>query len=221
MKKALLFFYLVIFTNFLFAQEYAEYHEIFVCKNPNGVVETLKVGATKVYYFSTVYPKKVELKTKYASNSIFVSFPNETKIYELSMGFMDLECISPDGSKQKFTIESQTNKNLGTYKTKTKNGVFEFLDFRYDQKTNTKNPSVYYWTSSNTKKITLISTNTSIEFEDEMKCLGNFLSCMIQFPNEKTIYKIDFKVTEESYGFYLICTNTKDNTTQRFDWIRK
>ena len=218
MKKALLFFYLVIFTNFLFAQEYSEYHDILVCKNPNGVVETLKIGATKVYYFSTVYPKEVELKVKQTLNSMFVSFPNETKIYELRYSGMGiLECTNPDGSKQTFLSDGETYQNLGTYKTKAKNGVFEFLDFRRDKKY-TENLSVYYWTSTNTKKIVLSSAKMSVE----PKCLGGYISCDIQFPNDKTIYKIAFEIEQEKpFIRYLICTNTKDNTIQRFDWIRK
>lgn len=108
MKKALLSFYFLLFANFVFAQEYSEYHDIFVCKNLNGVVETLKIGATKVYYFSTVFPKEVELKVKRTSNQMFVSFPNETKVYELNVGFGMLECVSPDGSKQIFNSEYET-----------------------------------------------------------------------------------------------------------------
>ena len=222
MKKLLLSFYFVVFANFLFAQNsndanYTELHHIWTFTNPNGVMETLKVGNTRVYYFSTAYPKEVELKVKNTLNSQFVSFPNETKIYELGYVGMDiLQCISPDGSKQIFQCQNETYQNLGTYKTTDKNGVAEFLDLRH--KKEFEGFTASYWTSTNTKKIILIAKNIQVQ----AMCQGGHISCEVQFPSEKTVYKVEFKNEEiKPYAPFLLCTNTTTNATQKFEWIRK
>ena len=226
MKKAVLFLYLLILTNVVFAQEFAQeykdFYGIYASKNPNGVTETLKIDATKVYYFSTISPKEVELKVKRTSDAIFISFPNETKTYEFFVTFGGLLCLNVDGSIQKsFTntkLKSDTDRGLGTYKTQTKNGIFEFLDFRFDYEKDEINPIVSYWTSTNMKKIALICT----KLEDEPVCMGNYLSCELQFPNDKTVYKIIFEVEQEKPHIrHLIYTNTTDKTMQKFELVKK
>jgi hypothetical protein len=218
MKTLLFTLYLIFCKNIVFAQEYTELYDIYIFKNSNGITETLKrkVGAnveTPFYYYSSRYPKEVELKTnKIDSNlySYYVTFPNETKVYILKPSLFELECIDPEGSKQLFKHHGRLG-SLGIYKASNKNGVFEFLDISID----INGCKADYYTSINKNKIRLVITN----IQTAPVCFGSIEYFELQFPNQKNIYKVIFSDTIQMP--YLLSTNTLNNEVQRFDWISK
>jgi len=208
-----------IFTQLTFAQNtkvYPDFYEIFTCKNPNGVTETLlatfnKNGKRGFIYKSSKNPNK-EIPLNIIENQndeyFVVKFPNDTKRYVFTtcIACPELQCTNPDGSKQVFNMNYRLWGNRGTYRCINADKTIEYLYIEGSA----SDLVVKYSSSKNPKWINLKVSNVKSGDMDNLEYFD------VQFPNDKRNYRIEG--SGERYEYYVWLPN---GGQQNFEWINK
>lgn len=221
MSKILLISLMTLGISASFAQStkvYSTFYEVFTCKNPNGVTETLlatldKNGKPGFVYKSSKNPNN-EIPLNIIENKndeyFVVTFPKDTKRYILTtcIACPEIQCINPDGSKQVFKIDYLTWGNRGTFRCINPDKTIEYLriegsGFNMDLK-------VKYSSSKNPKWINLKVSNVN------MGDMDRIIFFDVQFPNDKKNYRIE--ASGEKYEYYVWLPNGGQQT---FVWINK
>lgn len=209
---------------------YPELHEVFVCKNVNGLIETLKIGRRTVYYKSSANPnKEIELKI-YSSNitdmqdkpivgeNFIVRFPNSTQNYKLEtcIACPEIICTNPNGTKQIFKLQYDVWGQYGLFRCKNKNGTREYIIV----KNITGEIKVTYYSSVNKTKIPLRV------YDVDIADMGTLKNCKVGFPSSSQSYDISYEQLMLSTANYyrakpiILCKNP-NGTIQYFEWISK
>jgi hypothetical protein len=220
MKKNFLLLIFIWIANTTLAQNtkvYPAFYEIFICKNPNGVVETLlatyeiRSGKKGFIYRSSSKPN-VDIPLTVVSNQddeiFIVTFPNDQKLYTLKtcIACPYITSNNPDGSVQTFELDYRVWGNRGTYRCINADKSMEYLRIEGAA----QNLKVKYSSSKNPKWIDLRVSNVKAGDMD----IINFFD--VQFPNDKRNYRIVAK--EIGFGYECWLPN---GGSQSFDWINK
>lgn len=218
MKKLIISLFLYG-INIAFAQStkvYPDFYEIFTCKNPNGITETLLAtfdteGKRGFIYKNSKNPNR-EIPLTIISNendeTFVVNFPNDKKPYILKtcIACPEIICNNPDGSVQTFNLNYDFWGNRGTYRCINPNGTVEYLYI----KGSARDLVVKYRSSKRPKWINLKVSNVHA---GDMNNLSFF---DVEFPNDAVNYRIEANPTGYGYNCWL-----PNGGIQIFNWINK
>ncbi len=226
MKKFFLIQFLLGVSSFLPAQNLKVFpdfagvynYEVFNCKNPNGVIETIiiacVVGKENQYIYKSSSKPNREIYLRVLSNqdneTIVVAFPEDNKHYTLEtcIACPYITCNNPDGSVQTFELDYNLWGNRGTFRsTDRTSNVTEYLRIEGSG----SKLKVKYSSSKNPKWIDLKVSNV------KMGDMDNIVFFDVQFPNDNKKYRI---TRREGIGYGYNC-QLPNGANQSFIWINK
>lgn len=230
MKLLINLFFLTISVSFhILAQSkkvYNFYYHKYICTNPNGSKEYLRITRdNKIYYSSSYNPHNDIPLTILNPNTPFldfqkgtkVKFPNDNKVYILKGSASCsniITCKNPDGTTQEFHGWHQEGS---TYRCINPNKTIEYLYIYY---WNSKDLVVKYSSSVNPNWIKLNVFDINIEKQDfYFLDRQTILDFKVKFPNDNKVYKIIMHENMADNQFPYVVVVNPDGTKQKFQWI--
>ncbi len=227
----ILFLFIVLYSLNANAQStkvYDFFYEKLECKNPNELIEYLKINKEqkRIFYSSGNNPEDIPLQIinpqipflNHFGEGTKVKFPNDTKIYELKgySGENYIECIHSDKSVQTFYGIPELTGHKGTFRCINPNKTIEYLHITY---IHSKNLKVKYASSKNPQWIELKISN--IKDPNIVLDFEGILQFDVQFPNAPDKYTIIYPKENQPVKFPEIIVKNPDGSKQRFQWINK